>query len=228
MRDNQAKYRQLAKERAKIQRKQASRRESGSALIVCEGKCTEPFYLRGVLHHLGINEASVEILEGQSDTHAVAIVKRASQRFEQVPRDRVFVVIDAEQDDLAQALKLCDTPLQRANQKKELMEIKIEPIISTPCFETWLLLHFRYCDQPFTSYADILPELLVNLPGYFKADPRIFQKVGGGEGMERALSNTAKLREALTHMGSNSPATDMDRLVEALQAIAPDLNHSHQ
>jgi hypothetical protein len=134
MRENQAKHRQLAKERVKAGRKKTARRESGSALLVCEGECTEPFYLHGLLRHLGINAASAEIIEGQSESNAVAVVNRARQRFEQNPRDRVFVLIDAEQSDLARALKLCKGPLQRANKKKGLPKICIEPIISTPCF----------------------------------------------------------------------------------------------
>lgn len=220
MRENQAKHRQLAKERVKAERKKAARRESGSALLVCEGQCTEPFYLQGLLQHLGINAASVEIIEGQSKSNAVAVVNRARQRFEQIPRDRVFVLIDAEQDDLALALKLCKTPLQRANKKKGLPEIGIEPIVSTPCFEVWLLLHFRYCDQPFVQFSDVLPELQASLPDYLKTDPRIFQKVGGGEGLERALLHAARLRTALAQTGSTRPATDMDKLVDALRAIA--------
>ena len=91
-----------------------------------------PHYLRGLLHHFGINSASVEVLPGQSNGNAVAVVNRARERFEQVPRDRVFVLIDAEQVDLDQALKICKTPLQRGNQKKAIPEIRIEPSGSRP------------------------------------------------------------------------------------------------
>ncbi|MBL0143803.1 MAG: hypothetical protein IPP91_17270 [Betaproteobacteria bacterium] len=49
MKENQPKHRQLAKERSKSERKIALRRENGTALLVCEGKCTEPFYLQGLL-----------------------------------------------------------------------------------------------------------------------------------------------------------------------------------
>lgn len=221
MRNNQAKHRQLAKERTKAERKKEGRRETGSALLVCEGECTEPFYLEGLLHHFGINTASVEIVRGQSRSNAVAVVNRARERFEQVPRDRVFVLIDAEQADLDQALKLCKSPLQRGNQKKGLAEIRIEPIVSVPCFEVWLLLHFRYCDQPFSNFTDVLPVLQADLPDYAKADPHIFAKVGGGEGLQRALLHAPRLRACLMQTAARSPATNMDTLVEALRAIAP-------
>lgn len=211
----------LAKERQRAERKKAVRRERGSALLVCEGECTEPYYLRGLLQHFGLNSASVEVLPGKSSSNAVAVVKRARERFEQVARDRVFVLIDAEQADLKQALKICKTPLQRGNQKKAIPEIRIEPIITTPCFEVWLLLHFRYCDQPFRAFVDVLPELRVHLPDYSKADRDIFSSVGSGEGLQRALLHNLQLRTSSENTGASSPASDMDVLVKALRAIAP-------
>ncbi len=220
MRDNQPKHRQLAKERAKAERLKACRTEVVSALLVCEGECTEPFYLSCLLTHLGIGAASVEILPGQSKSNALAVVNRARERFEQNPRDKVFVVIDGEQNDLAQAVSLCKTPLQRANRKKGLPEICIQPIVNKPCFEVWLLLHFRYCDQPFGRFADVLPALQFDLPGYRKADPHIFYKVGRGEGLQRAELHAQRLRQVISATGANSPATDMDKLVDALRSIA--------
>lgn len=40
MQEKNAKRGRLAKERAKAERKKAGRRETGSALLVCEGECT--------------------------------------------------------------------------------------------------------------------------------------------------------------------------------------------
>lgn len=220
MRDNQPKHRQLAKERAKADRQKANRTETGSALLVCEGECTEPYYLSGLLAYLRIGAASVEIVPGQSDSNAVSVVTRARERFEQNPRDRVFVIIDGEQRDLAKALRLCQIPLQHANKKKSLPEICIEPIVSTPCFEVWLLLHFRYCDQPFGAFSDVLPVLQASLPDYTKTDFRIFARAGGGEGLRRAVFHAQRLRQTITTTGATSPATDMDRLIEALRAMA--------
>jgi hypothetical protein len=62
MSDFQNKNPKLVKARIKAERKKASRRERGTALVVCEGKCTEPFYVQGLLKHLEISVASVEII----------------------------------------------------------------------------------------------------------------------------------------------------------------------
>jgi hypothetical protein len=222
MQENQPKHRQLAKKRHKMERKKATRKENGSALLVCEGECTEPYYLRGLLQYMCISSASVEIIEGQTKSNAVSVVKRAQQRFDRSPRDRVFVLIDAEQQDLQQALEECEVPVQRGSKKKGLPEIRIEPIISAPCFEVWLLLHFHYCAQPFSCFEDVLPVLQASFPDYQKADPKIFLKVGGGEGLERALLHVSRLHLELGKTGSEYPDTGMDKLVEALRTLIPE------
>jgi hypothetical protein len=219
MKDRQPKHRQLAKERNKIERKTAIRRETGSALVVCEGKCTEPFYLQGVLQHLRLSSANVEIIRGQSDSNAVAVVERALRRFTQRPCDRVFVVIDAEQKDLAQALALCKTPVQNENEKKGLSGIFIVAIVSTPCFVFWLLIHFRYCARPFSRFSEVLSELKKHLPGYEKIDPHIFVKVDGAVGLQRALQHAERLRTEHAKIGSRNPGTDMDVLIHALMGL---------
>ena len=221
MRIHGAKSGVLATERGRAERKYAGRTTKGSALIVCEGEFTEPYYLKGLLTYLNINSANVEIIAGQTRSNAVAVVKRARDRFQQIPRDRVFVVIDGEQADLSRARQLCKTPLQRANARRGQPEIRIDPIVSLPCFEVWLLLHFRYCDQPFVNYADVLPQLRAHLTGYAKKDPYIFVKVGAGEGLQRAMIHAQRLRSSRWQTGGQSPATDMDQLVKSLRTISP-------
>jgi hypothetical protein len=60
----------------------------------------------------------------------------------------------------------------------------------------------------------------VYLPDYAKADRHIFEKVGGAEGLDRALLNAARLRECVSQSGAHTPATDMHLLVEALRGMA--------
>lgn len=136
MRDNQPKYRQ----HIKLERKTATREPKDTALIVCEGKRTEPNYLNGLLFFLKIPTASVKITGEQKNHNAVAVVKAAKRCFAEDSRDHVFVVIDGEQQDIEVALKECKKPLEGT-------EVKIKPILSKPCFEFWLLLHFQYSDK---------------------------------------------------------------------------------
>lgn len=220
MRDNQPKHRQLAKERSKDERKAVQRQERGTALITFEGQCTEPQYFKGLLRELRIS-SSVEIFEGNGKSDALSVVERARARFDLDPRDRVFAVIDAEQENLAEALESCKEPVQQANRRKGLPEIRIEPIVTAPCFEFWLLLHFDYTDRAFTCFSDLAPAIESKIPGYHKSDPLIFRKAGGVEGVLHALEYVQRLKRRLSESGASIPNSDIPLLIQALCDLSP-------
>ncbi len=214
MRDNQPKHRQHARERRKLERKQGIRKGYPTALIVCEGRKTEPAYLTGLIEHLGVYPANVRLIPGTSAADAVAVINLARDHHARTPDfDRVFAVIDAEQHNLAEALRLAHQPLQRDDG----VAITIEPILSTPCFEVWLLLHFIYTARPYPDCAAALAELNAYLPGYAKGDPLIFQKVK--DGLDRALAHAQRLKRELANVGARNPDTDMPSLVQGLSAM---------
>ena len=214
MRENHPRERQLAKERNKLARRKASRANLPTALIVCEGKKTEPAYLRGLLEQLRVNPANAQIVEGISDTDAVSVVKRAKQLFEASPDfDHVLVVLDAEQNNLPPALKLASVQLRRADRQK----ISIQPIITNPCFEFWLLLHFTFTTKAYRNFTDLRDDLLAYLPNYQKADRNIFTLCA--HGLDAALANAIKLKAALKSSNADCPDTDMHVLVKLLQSM---------
>jgi hypothetical protein len=205
MQENKDKNRHLAKERTRAERKKAGRREKGSALLVCEGKCTEPFYLQGLLQYLDVSTANVEIIEGQSRSNAVAVINRARQRFDTAPRESGVRADRHRASRPDSSLEAMQEAAATREQEKGLPLIHIEPILSTPCFEVWLLLHFRLLATNL-SHALLMccPSCKPAFPDYQKSDPAIFLKVGGGEGLGRALMNTTQLRSALAQTNSRS------------------------
>ncbi len=220
MREDHPHQRRLAKNRHKHERRSARRTERVTALIVCEGKCTEPYYLGALLALLGISTASAVIVPGQTDADPVAVVNRAKERFAKAPEfDKVFVVIDGDQANLDSALHLCNTPVQRANQREGRPEIRIQPIISSPCIEFWLLLHFAYTDQPFGNCMEVMRALREHLSDYRKSDPEIFQKVGGEAGLGRAMAHVERLISVRTGGEAAWPSTSLPILIEALRAM---------
>ena len=68
----------------------------------------------------------------------------------------------------------------------------------------WLLLHFRYCDQPFRVFNDVFSQLRVHLPDYSKADRKIFVTVGAEEGLHKAMLHSSRLRTASKKSGAPS------------------------
>lgn len=214
MRDNQPKHRQLRREGRRLERKRASRAGLAAILIVCEGRETEPNYLHGLCDAKGINRANVTVIPGHGETDAVRLVHKARRRFE-IDRDfdSVFVVCDCAGEDLTAARALAARPLRHITGRF----LTVEMIVSRPCIEFWLLLHFEYVARPFPTAAAVTDLLRRHLTDYDKADRQIFPKVQAG--LDRAMANAAQLKSELAAIGAQSPDTDMPMLVENLNAL---------
>lgn len=215
MREGQPKHRQAAKERARLARRRASLAGLPTALIVCEGRCTEPHYLRGLLEHLRVNAANVEIAPGSSTTDAIGLVRSARLRYQARPEfDRIFVVLDGDQRSLAEARVDAAKGIRRRGGGR----VPIHLIVSAPCFEYWLLLHFEYTTRDDSS-ADVVQALKGHVTDYEKADADIFRKVRVG--FESAVTAARRASREMAAAGARSPMTDMPVLVEALKAMSP-------
>ena len=139
---------------------------------------------------------------------------RARRRF-QVDRDfdRVFVVCDCAGESLAEAQRLAAVRLKNASGNM----LSIELIVSRPCFEYWMLLHFEYNARPFRNADEVIGILRRHVTDYDKADRRIFEKVASG--LDRARANVTSLQAELAATQSQSPNTDMSVLVAALDGL---------
>jgi hypothetical protein len=214
VRDNQPKHRQRRRKQRRIARRKASRASLPAILIICEGQETEPNYLGGYCDAHGINRANVTIVPGDGDTDAVRLVRKAHRRFA-VDRDfdAVFVVCDCAGEELINARALAAKSLMNASRQT----ISVKLVVSNPCFEYWLLLHFEYLAPAFLTPAEVLNLLRRHVTDYHKADRSIFAKVGIG--LERALGNTVRLKAELAAVGAQSPDTDMPDLIETLNSL---------
>jgi hypothetical protein len=185
-----------------------------SLLVVCEGRETEPNYVHGLCDAHGINRANVTVIPGDGETDAVRLVRKAQRRFE-VDRDfdSVFVLCDCAGEDLKAALDLAATPLRHVIGHR----IAVQLIVSRPCFEFWMLLHFEYTAQPLPTAGAAIDLLQRHVTDYNKADRQIFAKVGGGLG--RALGHVTRLKADLAATGSQSPDTDVHLFIERLLTL---------
>lgn len=213
MRENHPRLRQLRKDARKVARRKASRRGMPAILIVCEGKETEPNYIRGLCDHLGINRAAVRIECGDGVTDPVGLVRLAQRLFTSDGQfDRVFVVCDGDRGGLDAARELAERPLRNAARETTAVQL----IASDPCFEFWLLLHFEYRAAP-CSTAEGIRELRRHLTTYHKSEPRIFEMAASG--LDMACENASRLRRELSDSSAMTPNTDMDRMVEELRRM---------
>lgn len=216
-------HKRKARAGEQLQRQKRERARNKRYLIVCEGTKTEPHYFRDLLDDLSIRPQLVRVApnDGVSPDRIVAhaLVLYEDDALKGDAFDQVYCVFDRDRH------TTFDAAVQRTKDLRA-AEKPFVAITSTPCFEVWLLLHFRYSDQPFhpagrKSVGDQVVSALKTMPG--------FKKYGKGQkGVYGQLKD--KLADALTHAerlrrhgaatGSISPATDADELVKAIQALA--------
>lgn len=216
-------HRRKARVGAELQRQKRDRARNKRYLIVCEGTKTEPHYFRDLLNDLGIRPQMVRIApnDGVSPdrvvAHAVALYAEdavAGDAF-----DMVYCVFDRDKH----------TTFDAAVQRTKDLSAEGKPFVaitSTPCFEVWLLLHFGYSDQPFhaagkKSVGDQVVSALKSKPGfanYGKGQKGAYNLLK--DKLDDALTHAAQLRRHVAATSSINPATDVDELVKAIQALA--------
>lgn len=207
---------------AELQRQKHERAKNKRYLIVCEGTKTEPYYFRELLDDLLIRPQIVRIApnDGVSPDRVVdhALFLYDEDATAGDAYDMVYCVFDRDKH----------TTFDAAVQRTKDLNTARKPFVaitSNPCFEVWLLLHFGYTDQPFhaagkKSVGDRVVSALKSKPG--------FEKYGKGQKgvyaqlmdkLSDALSYAERLHKHCKATGSVNPATDVDTLVMALQAL---------
>jgi len=136
-------------------RRQNLREVRESILIITEGKKTEPTYFLGLRAMLKLLNVKIEILPGAAMDKT--IVERAIQL--KGNYDEVWAVFDRE------------TPVTNKNYFEAIelaLHNNIKLAVSDPCFEYWLLLHFKSTDGSFANCDNVIRELRRTFPDYEK------------------------------------------------------------
>lgn len=185
----------------------ASRRETRRRLlVVCGAKATEPDYINGLKKHLRNPSVSVEVVV--KDRAPSQVVRYALKLMEGSPDtyDEVWCVVDMDQfADLDTAVDLA--------ARSTTSSVKVAVVVSNPCFELWLLLHFTDHRGTVTSFAQLKPLLKKHVPSYDKSriDFEAHYAPTYPEAVRRARS--------LDPTGSGhrcNPSTNMWQLVDAM------------
>ena len=190
-------------------RKVATRTAYEVVLIVCEG-LTEVTYFdnyKSKLKTFGIEVKAI------SDEHndPIGIVKDAIKKLKEEKAEHTWCVFDRDHHTQHQL-----------NQAKQLAEKnKIHIAFSNPCFEIWLLLHFKYSSAPYRNY-DELEKALKQIPelSSYQKETCYFNKLLPL--WQTAVKNSKKL--ILEHKTSgnsqysvnSNPSTSIHEVVEFL------------
>lgn len=147
---------------SRISRTAALREERRRLLIVCGAKATEPDYINGLRKHLRNPAVSIKVVT--KDKAPSQVVQYALKLSAQVPGayDEVWCIVDADEfTDLDAAARLA--------KRSTAESLRVAVVVSNPCFELWLLLHFTDHGAPVMSFAGLKPLLKKHVPGYDKS-----------------------------------------------------------
>lgn len=171
-RDGQAKNRQLRRKTVK----EARRASYARILIVTEGSKTEPLYLEEIRMAYQLHSANVEVQPGQLGTAPLQVVRYARQLFENGdlhkgirPRsfDQIYAVFDRDDhDSYFDALRVAES-LDRKLRNDDGQPVSFKTIVSVPCFELWLLLHYEDIQAPIHR-NEVMARLKQYIHGYDK------------------------------------------------------------
>jgi RloB-like protein len=179
---------------------------------VCGSEGNEARYVKGLNKFLQNAAVSVTVAEkGCAPSQVVEYgVKKANSSAG--PFDELWCVVDV--DDFG-----ADGDLSRAcalAAKETCEDLAVTLVVSNPCFELWLILHFADHRAHIASFTQIKPVLHKAMPKYSK-DKLDFVRDGYAAAYGEAVARAKSLEPKGTNYQIN-PSTNMWRLVEAMSS----------
>lgn len=182
-------------------------------LIVCEGEKTEKNYFKMLKEFLKLTNIHIKSSKHPTPTQ---IVKTAKAETKEGEYDAIYCVFDKDKHaDFDKALQEIEKHKKRKKNKKcELYEI-----VSAPCFEFWILLHFVYTDKDFENCDEVRKHknFKDNLPNYQKDYD--FKEL-----IEKYLQTAIDNANKINLQEKKPPYTQVVKLVERLQELAKENN----
>lgn len=196
----------------------SKRRPTPVWLIVCEGRNkTEKNYINSLVCDLRKLDISVRIKPSE-DTSPEGMIKKALEIAQSYGinagenGDRIICLMDSDLSDqrISKILSL----------KKDYP--KIEIFISTPCFETWFLLHFVKNPKRCVSSKKAKTELTKYIPNYsesldvYSKVPQIKHDVQNAIENSEAIRNNYLNKQIDVYSVDANPYTEIDILVKEI------------
>lgn len=204
-----------------LHRRGPARQPYDYVLIVCEGSKTEPAYLWDLVSDLQLSSANV-IVTGDSGSAPISVVDYAITRFEANPEfDRVYCVFDKDRHPSYAAArdKINRGTLTRSVSGKRAGIAQFRAVVSVPCFEYWVLLHFEYTTAQFGQCTPLIDRLRTH-PGmrtYGKGDAGLYARIK--HNTETAIERAARAKAAADAADTDEPITEIHELVCDLRAL---------
>lgn len=201
-----------------LARSKAKKSPYETITIVCEDSKSSPAYFKKLITHFRLNTANIIVASSQGSA-PISVVDHAIKIAKSTPDiDHVACVFDRDShESYKRALKRLSGFKSEDNDKSNPV---FKAIPSTPCYELWLLLHFRYTTKTYhasgnKSAAEVLiSELTKELPSYKKKTIEWFNEIINK--LETAIKHAKRLQKDNHSTKSTNPSTDIHELVEFL------------
>jgi hypothetical protein len=213
------------KAKAKKTRKRAHEQKEPYAkfLIVCEDTVSGYYYLLDAVKHFKLSTANFKIVGlGQSPINIVQEAERRYNEEEESHRpnfEKVFCVFDRDNHSTYyNALGKIDA----LNKKVDGNDV-FEAIPSNPCFEIWLILHFKYTtkyysqSQKKSAANQVVKDLEAHIAGYRKADRDVFSQTV--KNLNEAIARAEKLENHSKNTGTDVPSTQAHKLMAYIRDL---------
>ncbi len=181
-------------------------------LIVCEGAITEPQYLLGFTRACRNPRVRIEVSDEHGDPKF--LVETAKQRKKQAEEDAAREHDDNLAFDSVWCVCDVDDHHRLTDAKHMARDNEIDLAVSNPCFELWLLLHFR--DSPGMQHRDKIRAMLrAEVPDYDKHVD--YPKYAAG--YPQAVTRAARMDESAERDGEagRNPSTGVYKLTEVIR-----------
>jgi hypothetical protein len=160
-------------------------------LIVCEGTKTEPYYFDNFIKHYKLSSVNIRVIRPPRHDPAGIVEFAIGELGRDQEIDRAYCVFD--RNGHATYIAALDRITRSAYGRAR----KLIAVVSKPCFEVWLLLHYRYSNAPHVavggaSACDLaVSELRRHFPAYAKGHQSIFNVLLPQ--LDTAIQNAARL-----------------------------------
>jgi hypothetical protein len=179
-------------------------------LIVCEGEKTEPYYFEGLRRAWRLSNTNIRVLSaGASDP--LSLVQFASAKMRSGDYDRAFCVFDRDTH------AGFEEALQQIAQSPQGRRGRFKGIVSWPCFEVWVLLHFVKTTRVFPACDHVIREIAKYYGEYAKGMKNVFDALT--DKIDVAITNADHLENHNRDTKSNNPATTIHTLVKYLRSL---------
>lgn len=183
-------------------------------LIVCEGEKTEPLYFHAIRQKLRLSTAYLFPVQSENGTNPMNVVQSAFEMFNtENAWDRVYCVFDRDSHQhFCEAIKYASEKDGKL-YNDENSAVCFKTIISDPCFELWLLLHFETVTAE-TDRRAVQQAVKRYIKKYKKGYEHAYKDTE--EKLEIAFSNAEKIAGNFDGKTSKNPFTNVNTLVDFL------------